>query len=399
MDSNNNVTVGFIAPFPFPSDRGSPIRAKNLADLAASEFRVNVCTYHVGNEVETDWEIRRIPDIPVTVSEAGASWSKVACDAFLIPKILEMLYEENIDIIHAHLHEGCFAAQLATKLKRSRIPILYDAHGTLVKEMIETNFMNEDSIQRPFWEFMETQIQESADYVVAQSQPRKRELVKSGLPPEKITVIPDFVDTTLFEDRPFDQELAAEHNISGEDRVIIYTGTLQDYQGIPDLIDAFEKIATELNDAVLLLVGGGDITSYKETAAQRGLEDSIRFTGRQPFARMPSFLSLADVAVGPRRYGKNLPSKLLTYMASGVPTISTEIEGISGVIEHDKNGIVVPVRDPETLAESIVELLNNKQKRERIGKNGMKLVNESYSRHACRESLSDLYTRVLNSNS
>lgn len=395
MAANDELTVLMIAPFPFPSDRGSPIRAKNFALLANESVNVHVCTYHLGTDDEISIPIHRIPDIPIKFREAGASYKKAICDVFLVAKAVRLIRRYDVDIVHGHLHEGCLTGVVSSLTQLDNVPVIYDAHGTLVEEMIETGFFDEDSLQYPFWRLVEDRIQRSADHVIAQSKPRRNALIKAGISASDISVVPDFVDTKLFRPQSSDLDLANQLDLDPQSPVVGYTGTIQDYQGISELLRAFVSVRAEIPDAKLLLVGGGDIEQYHQYAENIGLGDAVVFAGAQPFEEMPAYLSLVDVAAGPRRYGKNLPSKLLTYMSTATATVSTDIEGVSDLFNDGENGVVVPKSDIDKLADALVGLLVEDERRERIATAGRQTVVESYSRRACVDRLASIYHKLV----
>jgi glycosyltransferase involved in cell wall biosynthesis len=175
----------------------------------------------------------------------------------------------------------------------------------------------------------------------------------------------------------------------------MYTGTLQDYQGIPDLIEAFEQVRGTNEDVELIFVGGGELEKYRQLVDESDLLGAVTFTGAKPFERMPEYLSLADIAVGPRRYGENLPSKLLTYMAAGVATVSTDIPGISTLFTDWENGVIVPREQPDELARALDSLLGDDTSRQNIARAGRETVVEEYSKEACGQRLVDLYHSLV----
>lgn len=381
-----------VAPFPFPIDRGSPLRAANFIGLISDRYEVHVCTYHLGDRSSLDATVHRIPELPFEFSEAGASYAKAVCDLFLIRTVGRVLRTHNVDVIHAHLHEGCATSTLATTLRRSSVPVVYDAHGTLTKEMIETGFLNEDSITRPFWEFFERRIEFAADHVIAESETRKRALLSKGIPAEAITVVHNQIDTELFSPATPDEELAQSLEIDLDAPTIVYTGSLQDYQGIPDLIEAVSLLVESVPNVQLLLVGPGDIDRYRSLASTFSVEEQVIFTGPEPFNQMPAYLSLGDIGICPRRYGANQPTKLLTYMAAGLAAVTTDIQGIKHLINDENNGIVVPSGAPEELASACERLIFDDELLSSLGTQGRETILTSYSKDVCGAQLEDVYT-------
>lgn len=360
----------------------------------SDRYEVHVCTYHLGDESSLDATIHRIIDLPFEFYDAGASYKKAICDLFLTRTLARVLRTHDVDLIHAHLHEGCTAGTLATTLRRSSVPVVYDAHGTLTREMIETGFIDEDSITRPFWEFLERRIEFAADHIIAESETRKRALADKEVPAERMTIVRNPIDTELFSERQPDEELANAVGIDVDSPTIVYTGSLQDYQGIPDLIEAVSYVIESVPDVQLLLVGPGDLDRYRSSAADLSIGDRVVFTGPEPFERMPAYLAFGDVGVCPRRYGANQPTKLLTYMSAELAAVTTDIEGVKHLIDGD-NGIIVPTESPEALASACTQLLRDDSLRDAVGARGRETITAEYSREACKRRLGEVYTSVL----
>jgi glycosyltransferase involved in cell wall biosynthesis len=119
------------------------------------------------------------------------------------------------------------------------------------------------------------------------------------------------------------RRLKSEINPDGK-TIVMYTGTLEPYQGIPLLLDSLKFLA---DDFRVVLVGGtpGQVQELRRGLRDRGLADRVSLLGQKPAADIPYYLQAADVLVSPRSLGTNIPLKIYSYLASGVPVVATDL--------------------------------------------------------------------------
>lgn len=396
MQNSTGPNIGIVAPFPFPIDRGSPLRARGLIEAIPQQYNVHVITYHLGNQASGDYSVHRIPRLPIEFYDSGASIKKGVCDAFLLYKLLRVTRSLDLDILHGHLHEGCAVSSLVSRLSTRSLPVIFDSHGPFVEELIDTGFIRENSLQLPFWRWLETRIETSADYVIANSPSRMRALRDNSISAEKITVIPDCIDTEFFSPSPPAEDLADEFSMDLSSPLIVYTGSIHEFQGIDDLLVATAELVTHHPDLQLLLVGGGDIDRFKALADDLDISSNVVFAGSQPYEQMPDFISLADLTVVPRKSNRqNLPLKLFTYMSMGKPSVVADIRSVFDVVSPEEDVLIYTAEAPDSLAEQCLELIENPDKRNALGHNAREKVLREYSYEAAGEKLDAVYTKLL----
>ena len=158
-------------------------------------------------------------------------------------------------------------------------------------------------------------------------------------------------------------------------KVIMYTGRISVLHGVFDLVKAMEIINKEIEDVALVIVGNGRTGPMKEYVKKNKIKNVI-FTGRFSHEKIPDHHSIADVLVipHPSRIDSELqfPSKLLGYLASGKPIVSSNLKAIADVVGD--NAILVEPENPQAFAEGILKLLNNEELAKRMGENGKKIV-------------------------
>jgi glycosyltransferase involved in cell wall biosynthesis len=163
-------------------------------------------------------------------------------------------------------------------------------------------------------------------------------------------------------------------------RFIVYSGTLEPYQGIDVLIKAFKKVVLEIQEAFLIIVGGNksQIEFYSALAAALGLDGNIWFAGQVSQNLAKHFIKLADALVSPRTEGTNTPMKIYEFLSTGKPLIATNIHSHSQVLNDDIAFLVNPV--PEDMAKGIIEALESNGKSLEITANAKRFFKQKYSR-------------------
>ena len=147
--------------------------------------------------------------------------------------------------------------------------------------------------------------------------------------------------------------------ISQESQVILYMGSFFYFSGLADVL---RNLASLSERPVIVLIGGGEQDAELRSLTESlGLEDSVKFTGFVDFGDLPAYLSIGDVAINPMVpslvSNKALPNKVLQYMASGLPVVTTKLDGLSSIFV-DHSGIQ-SVSDSSKVLAAAVEMLEN----------------------------------------
>jgi glycosyltransferase involved in cell wall biosynthesis len=389
--------IGMIAPMPFLEDRGCPIRvygeSKGLLGLG---HKVEILSYHLGREVPENIKIHRIPRIPwYNRIEAGASYHKIYLDALLLLKSFQTIKQKNYDILHTHLHEGAAIAQFLNIVKINK-PIIFDAQGSLIGEMLAHEFLNPDSLMVRLWKAVERKIYHGSGIILASSQ-HLIEMIETefDVSKDKIVFIPDGVDIVFFNpDRYNKKELRRKYNLENNLNIVVFTGLFSKYQGLDFLIEeVIPKVVKESSNTKFLLVGYPE-SRYKKLSKQLGLDKHIIFTGKQNFSKIPEFLGLADIAITPKvmKMGEaNL--KILSYMAMGLPTVSFDYFYNKEMVKD--SGLTTKVNDSEEFSKAILSLLCDQNQKEIMGQRAKIIAQKEYSWISTAKKIVEAYNKVI----
>ncbi len=159
-----------------------------------------------------------------------------------------------------------------------------------------------------------------------------------------------------------------------------YVGVIGQQEGVEYLLEAARYIKEHENNVFWGIVGGGPhLEALKQQAHEMGLDDCVEFTGRAPDQQLLEYLNTADVCVNSDTYNsmndKSTMNKILEYMALGKPIVQFDLT--EGRYSAQEASVYAKNNDAEDMAKKIIELLNDPEKRKRMGEYGRnRVVNE-----------------------
>jgi glycosyltransferase involved in cell wall biosynthesis len=361
------VNILMIAPQPVFSPRGTPISVVNRCRaLSALGHTVDLVTYPLGEDVPIEgvrW--LRAPRIPgIRSVKIGPSAAKLPLDAAVLATAVARLARgrKSYDVIHTHEEAGVFGWWFSRLLG---IPHLYDMHNGLGVVLTNYGLGERHPVVRTF-EWLERKMLGSARSVIVVFPSLAREAEKHvpGTDAEIVYNVP-------VEPRP-SQALAAEMRATwapGGEPVVLYTGTLEPYQGMPLLIEAMAQVSPVADGRRprLVVVGGrpDQVAELRAQAESLGIGDRTVLTGLRPPQEMTTCMAAADVLVSPRSSGSNTPLKIYSYMHSGRPIVATCIESHTQVLDDLSAHLVEP--DAASLAAGIDAVLGDAALAGRLG--------------------------------
>lgn len=184
-----------------------------------------------------------------------------------------------------------------------------------------------------------------------------------GLPPEKLTVIPNGIDAEKYSAVP-PVDLASLGVPPGR-RVIAYVGRLDKQKGIQWLLKTSPEWLRHLPDCHLLIVGKGPLEKTLRRACLRlGVEPRVSFAGWRP--DVPEILAASQLLVLPSRW-EGMPNIVLQAMASGLPVVASDVEGVRELLGHQSDAQVVPYGNSRELTEKIVAILSDPVRASHLG--------------------------------
>ena len=182
-----------------------------------------------------------------------------------------------------------------------------------------------------------------------------------------------------------------------KDKNILFVGALEKRKGIDYLIEAFNKVSKKHKDYRLLLIGSGEkiyIENLKTQLRNFGIIDKVDFLGHKNSKEIKFYHDCSKIFVFPTLID-NSPNSVAEAMVSGLPVIASRVGGIPSMIQDYKNGILVPSRNYKVLAEKIIEIIEDKELRNKIKINAFKKAKRRYNPKKVAESTIKNYKKIL----
>lgn len=298
----------------------------------------------------------------------------------LAKRIEKAVLSDKPDLIQTH--SPMFNALAAIKVgKKYNIPVTYEVRALWEDAAVDTGKTKEGSLKYKIIKAIEQRAFEQADAVSCICQGLKQDLIKRGIPEDKLYVTPNAVDIDNFHpSMQRDTELEQSLNLSGK-KVVAFVGTFFKYEGLHYAVTAMKKIAKSRDDIHLVLVGAGnELDNLKQQVKELNLSSFVTFVGRVPFAEVSRYYSLADVMVFPRESIRLTelvtPLKPLESMAQFKPVIASDIGGHRELIEDGKTGFLFPADDANALADKIVAIIDDNKLLTQVSEQGLTFVRE-----------------------
>lgn len=239
-----------------------------------------------------------------------------------------------------------------------------------------------DSIRLVLMNAVEMHLYKWADGVFAVTAFLGKALARYGVKPEKVSVIPNGVDTQEFSPQVDGSDVRRKYGL-GNRCVVLLSGHLEEWAGVSLMRDLAMKLDKEFPDSRILLVGAGSsMTSLLERLAKDNLDHMVIYAGLQPFEQMPKFNSACDIAVCvfPRTFTSHAasPLKIFEYMGAGKAIVATQVAGTAEIL-NENTGILVRPDDTAAICDAVVRLCRDPHLRTRLGANARALAERSFS--------------------
>lgn len=295
----------------------------------------------------------------------------------LYRRIMEVASEVKPDLIHAHspILNAVPAIRAARKLN---IPVVYEIRAFWEDAAVDHGTYPENSWKYNMTKSLETWVCRKVDHVCILCNGLKNDLISRGISGNKITPVFNGINPEELKPVPGDPEYYEKWGLEGKD-VVGFVGSFYRYEGLDLLVHAFADIAQQNKDAVLLLVGGGEMKDeLVQLAEQYGIEQQVIMPGRIPHERIAGVYSLIDILAYPR-YSMRLtelvtPLKPLEAMAMGKALVASNVGGHKELIQDGKTGILFKAGSVDALADALKRILTDSNVKAALEENGKQWV-------------------------
>jgi glycosyltransferase involved in cell wall biosynthesis/tetratricopeptide (TPR) repeat protein len=324
------------------------------------------------------------------------------------------LVEQMSNALEHHFRDyGCGIVQAASN-SRNALPALIAARRVGAKFVYEVRGLWELTAASRFagWERteryeldrrLEVLVASNADHVLAITNGVAQELIGSGVPPKRISLLPNAVDPDEFQPAPKDRALMSCLGLQNDDFVAVYAGSVTAYEGLDDLIIALSALRQNGVRPMLVIAGDGKARPELEAvAAKHGMSNNVLFAGRVQPDEVRGYLSLADVVALPRKPFKVCevvtPLKPFEAMSMGKAVVVSDLPALREIVADGVTGLICKPADPLDLALVLTRLAKDPALRKRLGQAAREwtTVHRSWSANA--KVLGQLYKSLRKSN-
>jgi phosphatidyl-myo-inositol alpha-mannosyltransferase len=311
---------------------------------------------------------------PIPVAYGGTV-ARIPLSPWLPVQIKKILKKEKFDILH--LHEPFIPMLCMSTLIQSNTVNVGTFHA----------YQPKSKGYRPLKPVFK-KLLKKLDGKIIVSQPLYDFLNKYV--PSDYQIIPNGIDINRFTlEGPVKKEF-----VDGKTN-ILFVGRLEKRKGLEYLIRACGILKNHYNDFRLIVVGPGTRLRprYERLAEQMGIPN-VSFMGRASEAELAEYYRTADICCAPATHGESFGIVLLEAMACGKPVIASNIPGYASVAHHGNDALLAAPKNPESIAQALLQLINNKSLREQMGVKGRANA-EKYSWSSVSEKVLRLYGDVM----
>ena len=255
------------------------------------------------------------------------------------------------------------------------LPVVYEVRAFWEDAAVDQGQVRQDGPRYRVTRRLETDLCHRVDAITTICEGLRQNLIERGIADDKITVVPNAVDLSKFNDMP-SRDLALVRMLGLEGCTILgFIGSFYTYEGLALLIDAMPALLETNPSLRLVLIGGGqDEELLKKRARAKGLDDKILFTGRIPHDQVLAYYSLIDLCIYPRLpmalTDLVTPLKPLEAMAAGRIVIASDVGGHRELIMDNETGYLFRAGYLTALIERIQDALASKDRWSQIRSSG-----------------------------
>jgi glycosyltransferase involved in cell wall biosynthesis len=304
-----------------------------------------------------------------------------------LPALFKLRNQYDLIFVSGYRIIG-LTAVLVGKMLQKPVVLKADSQGEMSGEFFESGLKKFGISHRSFlfrlFLGFRNAVLRRADAFSAISPEIASEWTSSGIPSEKIHLIPNCVDTRRFIPvEPSEKILLREKlALPQEATIAIYTGRLVSYKGLPLLLKVWNDIRRRHENVLLILAGTGSLDIHnceeelREYVKANGLQNHVLFTGA--VQNVHEYLQTSDLFAFPTE-NDAFPSSVVEAMACGLPVVTTPVGAIKTVVTDGETGMLIRPGDQEQLFRALNVMLSGKMLASQLGRAARQFVQTRYS--------------------
>ncbi|MEW6162047.1 MAG: glycosyltransferase [Nitrospirota bacterium] len=292
-----------------------------------------------------------------------------------ILKMVSLLNREKFNIINTHSSSDSWVATIAAKISPNKPKIIRTRH---LSTPISNSFLS-----RLIYDILPDALVTTGESI------RERMINYNRFDASKIYLIPTGIDLKQFDPARVRRAFYTDCFSVG------MVGVLRSWKGHRYFLEAIPIILKQIPDAYFYIVGDGpQRENITNLIKKLNLQEKVVLLGHRE--DIPEIMASLDVIVHPSYANEGVPQSILQAMAMEKPVVASDAGSIKEVVINKETGFLTKPKNPEQLAEKVIELYKHPEYKKEFGKKGRKLVGENYSLEDMLDKIESLYKKLLN---
>ena len=248
-----------------------------------------------------------------------------------------------------------------------------------IARVIDVSHVLRESKFRPLIKLSEKYVFTHVDHVSTHNEALRQYCIRLGASPDRSSVIYPGIDLERFSPAQPRVDLQKKLGIQSADKVLLFMGTIFRFSGLVELLtELAPSLRSDATLKFLILGNGEDFNRLQQLTKTLGLQEQVIMPGRIEYDLLSDYLRLGHVGLLPFKqelvtHGA-LPGKVLQYLACGLPTVATPLDGLMSMIPSGQG--VVYANDPTQMANLAIDLAQNPIQLQAVSELGINLITE-----------------------
>jgi glycosyltransferase involved in cell wall biosynthesis len=295
-----------------------------------------------------------------------------------IRQLVKLVRQEKISLIHSHDDKTLlYSVILKHLVPGMRIMHTCHSHSEYAKETFRSS--------KAYWKFRLRKkiliwlMRQHMPPVLTISENTRQRLIRGGLKQKNVIVLYNGIDVEHWKRSNANPVLRKELGLSKDDLLVGTVARITYDKDLPTFFKVADKVTKQLPNVKFIIVGdgyGNELQKAKNDVVTRGLENVVFFTGHRTdlldiYSSFDLFLMTSHT--------EGLPNTALEAMALEVPVVSTAVGGVPELVLDRENGLLCPVGDAESLADGVINLLQQPQRRLEMARKSRNRIEEKFN--------------------
>ena len=301
----------------------------------------------------------------------------------------------NIELVYSSSTpptQGMLSAMVAKKLSKRygrKVPFVFNLQDVFPDSLVTARMTKEGSLIWKIGRKIENYTYRNAEKIIVISDEFKTNILKKGVPEEKIVVIPNWIDSNaVYPVNREDNILFDRFNLQRDKFYVCYSGNIGHSQNIDMLLEAADRIQRINKEIIFIIIGEGAEKENLLDQIEKKKINNVKVFPFQPYDDIAHVFSLgdADLIISKKGTGgSSVPSKTWSIMAAGRPIVASfDINSeLVDLIGKTQSGVFADADDVDGFVDAVVQLYENDSVMKKMGNNGREYVIENLSKETC----------------